>query len=665
MYSAHPSFKALSSYALRATSVAVLLALAACGGDDDDDRVPDVDTPIVEAPYVIPSPPAGLGYAETAPLQNAPAFVDFAATNQRGDPRYATLETNAGVRVLGGFLDIWEPRSRLVDAGVNANAANGFPAIVASDWTGTPGDATDGKIKNQAVHNENIDYVVRVTAKRTPEQAIAAYLDDRRGKNYSVTDGLGPLTAAWRAAARQTTSITDVPANATTVKYDDTGNNTGVSGAANPEFGKVIAFVQSMGENASTEPGKRFYKYARPWRWSNSVQVVPALEPAKSSTAATDGGFPSGHTAESVRNAIGMAYLVPERFQELVARGVELGESRIIAGMHSPLDVISGRMLGQASAVGNIYATDEGTRAVAVAQARQTLMTAVGAASPEQFITLARSTDARVDRFADHSVNQAEYRHRLTFDFTPIADTTRPAVVPKGAEVILETRLPYLNSEQRRVVLKTTALPSGYPILDDAEGYGRLNLFAAADGYGAFNGDVDVTLDASRGGFHAQDAWRNDIAGAGKLTKNGSGTLSLTGNNTYSGGTLVAAGTLRAASANALGAGAVFVGAGTLATAADQPVEVKGTFTQIGAGVLAVTLGDNNAGQLAASADAALSGQLTVDFAAGYTPRVGDTFSVLRARKVHGVFDGITVTGFKATPVYGPDSVQVRLDAVS
>jgi hypothetical protein len=28
------------------------------------------------------------------------------------------------------------------------------------------------------------------------------------------------------------------------------------------------------------------------------------------------------------------------------------------------------------------------------------------------------------------------------------------------------------------VVLKTTALASGYPVMDDAEGWGRLNLFA-------------------------------------------------------------------------------------------------------------------------------------------------------------------------------------------
>lgn len=35
------------------------------------------------------------------------------------------------------------------------------------------------------------------------------------------------------------------------------------------------------------------------------------------------------------------------------------------------------------------------------------------------------------------------------------------------------------------------------------------------------------------------DVWRNDIAGHGRLTKEGIGTLVLTGENTYSGPTLV------------------------------------------------------------------------------------------------------------------------------
>jgi autotransporter-associated beta strand protein len=643
----------LSAGGLRATALAALLALSACGGGGGDN-----------APYAVPSAPAGLGYADTAPAPQALAFVDLAATNQRGDARYATLDTNAGVRVLSRFLEVWEPSTRLVDAGATAPARDGFPAVAASAWRGIPGDATDGTVKNAAVHRENIDYVVRATAARTAAQERAAYLDDRRGKNYSTTDGLGPLTDAWRRAARQTTTITGMPADAATVAYDDGGNNTGVAGDANPEFGRAIAFVQSMGNNASTEPAKRFYKYARPWRWSSGVRVVPALESAKSGAPATDGGFPSGHSAEAVRNAVGMAYLVPERFQEMLARGLELGENRIVAGMHSPLDVIGGRILGQASAIGNIAATAPEARAAAREQAQKTLMAAVGAGTPEQFLAYAHAQTTAQDRFADAATNRTEYRRRSVFGFGQAGDATRPAVVPKGAEVVLETRLPYLSDAQRRVVLKSTALPSGYPVLDDAEGYGRLNLLAAGDGYGSFQGDVAVTMDAQRGGFHARDTWRNDIAGAGKLTKQGSGSLALAGANAYTGGTEVAAGTLQAASASALGRGPVYIGGGTLATWADSALRLGGSYTQTAAGTWNARIGANGAGQVAADGTAALAGTLTISFAQGYVPKAGDTVTVMTAGRVVGRFDTVSASGFKAVPIYGSDRVQVQLVAL-
>lgn len=663
MHAQSPFSRPLPVHALRLTTLAVMMALSACGsGSDDDDD--DVSS---GGDYVVPAAPTGLGYEDSAPLPSGiQYFVDTATTNMRGDACHATIETNAGVRVLQGFLKVWEPSTRLVDAGVSAEAGNGCTGFDASDWSGIPRDTTDGSITDAAVHAENIAFSARTTQNRTAAQELGAYLDDRRGKNYSVTDGMGPLTDYWRAAAQQTSTFagaTSIPAEAYTAKQDESGNNTGVAGDANPLFGTVITFVQSMGADASTEPGKRFYKYGRPWRWSSDVIVAPSLEMAKSSTPATDGGYPSGHTAEAVRNAIAMAYVVPERFQEMIARSMELGYNRIMAGMHSPLDVTGGRILGTASAVANIYNSDSGVRLAAFTQAHDTLQAAVGASSPEAFYDFAHSQDVSKDRFADHAANAETYRYRLTWDFERNSDADRDAVVPKGAEVVLETRQPYLTADQRRVVLKTTALPAGYPVLDDEEGYGRLNLFAAADGYAAFDGDVTVTMDASQGGFNAMDSWRNDITGEGKLTKEGTGTLALAGANEYSGGSEVSQGILRADSESALGAGAVYIDGGTLEVNAEDAVQVKSTYTQLSNGTLSVNLGNDDAGQLTVAGVAALAGTLQVQFAEGYTPAVGQTLTVLNAKGLHGQFDSVSVEGFKATVTYGASSVQVHLDS--
>ncbi|WP_377161898.1 phosphatase PAP2 family protein [Roseateles sp. UC29_93] len=634
------------------------LLLGACSSSDDDEQ----DTPLV-----VPAAPKGLGTTDTAAVQDeakTPPFVDTIATNQRGDARYATLQTNAGVRVVAGFLDIWQPSTQLVDAGSSAPARDGFAAVAASTWSGIPGDATDGKVLNAAVHAANVQYVVDATGRRTAAQELAAYLDDRRGKGYSVSDGMGPLTSAWRTLSEQTTTITGIAPDATTVLYNDQGNDIGNAGAANSHgFGAAIDLVNAIGANASTEPAKRFYKYARPWRWSASVKVVPALEPAKSATPTTDGGFVSGHTAEGVRKALAMAYLVPERYQEMVTRALVLGENRILAGMHSPLDVVGGRIQGVAAAAANLVNDPNKTnRQAAYDQARTSLMAAVGAKDAAALQAYAHSLPAAQDAYADYATNKATVQRLMTFGLSPIGATTQGAVVPKGAEVLLETRLPYLSADQRRVVLKTTALSSGYPVMDDAEGWGRLNLFAAADGYAAFDGDVGVTMDAAKGGFQALDVWRNDIRGAGKLTKLGSGTLALAGGNSYSGGTQVSAGVLRADSAKALGTGDVYVDTGTLTTQAPVPVAVT-NYTQLATGTLELHLGASNAGSLAAQGKVVIAGgTLAVKFQSGTTPRSGDTFTVIQAAALQGRFDKVVVDGFAATPTYTATGLQIRIN---
>ena len=78
---------------------------------------------------------------------------------------------------------------------------------------------------------------------------------------------------------------------------------------------------------------------------------------------------------------------------------------------------------------------------------------------------LLTETGTAEDRFTDYEKNKAQFTERLTYGFDQIASTTEPMVVPKGAEVLLETRQPYLTDEQRRAVLATTGISSGYPVL--------------------------------------------------------------------------------------------------------------------------------------------------------------------------------------------------------
>jgi autotransporter-associated beta strand protein len=635
--------------------LSTVLTLSACGSGNDL----SASTPTV------PAPPADPGFVDSASIPPVPAFVDNVASNQRNDAHYATLDTNAGVRIVERFLDLYQPSTLIVDAGASAPAVDGFPAVVASTCSGLINSGTPcGTVLNAAVLGQNTQFVVTETTTRTQAQADAAYYDDRRNKGYSVTDGMGPLTTAWRSLAQQTTTITSIPADATTVLYNDGGNNLGVGSSSNGTFGTVVDFISAMSTNGSTEPAKRFYKYPRPFRWSSSVVVAPTLVPAESTTPATDGGFISGHTAEAMRDSMAMAYVVPQRFQEMMSRAMELGENRIIAGMHSPLDVTGGRMQGLAVVAANLYNTSNASlKAAAFAQAQSALMTQTGTTS-STFNTFAHSGTSTTDRFADYTTNQASYLRRMTFGFAQIEATDAAPVVPKGAETLLETRFPYLSAAQRRVVLKTTELPSGYPVMDDAEGWGRLNMFAAADGYGAFNGNVVVSMDATQGGFNAADTWRNPISGSGKLTLQGTGTLKLAGANTYSGGSQISGGTLEADSVAAFGTGDVYLGAGTVAINAPGVVSITGKYTQLADTTLELNIGANGQGTMKVGAQTTVvGGTLHVKFASGYTPKVGDTISLIVGNGSNVKFSTVSVDGFKATPVYSSSGVSVHLDS--
>ncbi len=503
-------------------------------------------------------------------------YVDVYTNNSSSN---MTPEINPSIGVLSGFLKLWTP---------------------GTEWN-------NGTILDEAILNENIDKAAEITNTRTQKEEDRAYLDDRRNQNYSMISGLGVYAENFIKGANAGTTISDtIPADATTVKYEDGGNSSGVWADETSSLGSIVKFVNTVrNSSASTSSAKAFFKYMRPFRWSEDVSIVSTLIPCKSSDPSNDGGFPSGHTNAAYLAALSLAYAVPERYQEMLTRASELGNNRIVAGMHSPLDVIGGRIMATAVMASMLNdPTNAELKKAAYEQAQNVLLTQTGTST---------------DQYSDYKTNLKNYTYRLTYGFEQTGDTTKAMVVPKGAEALLETRLPYLDATQRRWVLYSTGLPSGYPVLDDAEGWGRLNLFAAANGYGAFDNDVTVTMDASQGGYHALDYWKNDISGSGALTKKGTGTLILSGNNTYTGGTVLEEGSLKAASGTAFGQGDVINSSGTIMEDASEGLTIDGDYTQMEEGTLELNIGSeedivNITGQ------ASFDGTLVINFINDYVP---------------------------------------------
>ncbi|GAA2252238.1 hypothetical protein GCM10010104_56340 [Streptomyces indiaensis] len=436
------------------------------------------------------------------------------------------------------------------------------------------------------------------------------------------------------------------------------------------------------GNWASGNPAKLAYQYPRPWRmnedsevvdtgrtdefgfpvYESKVVVAPQLLRQRGDKPAEDGGFPSGHTNALHLASLAYAYAVPERFQELVTRALELAHTRIVAGMHSPVDVLGGRIMATALAAATLAdPANAGLKQAARAQALAYFTRQTGT-TPDSLYAYAHSADTGTDPYADRDANARAVRPRLTY-ILPRRGRNDPLTVPKGAEVLLETRLPYLSADQRREVLRTTALPSGYVLLDGFEQWGRLNLFAAADGYGAFERDVTVTLDATAGGFHGADSWRNDIQGDGGLTKRGSGTLTLTGHNGYHGGTTLEGGTLVAASPRALGEGDVRVSGGTLR--ADRVLRVRGSYVQEGDSTLDLLLRGDHGPALMVGRRVLLGrgSVLSLRLDAARPPVSGTTVPVLSASQVRGRFDRVELDSraLRAVALYAADGLSVRL----
>ncbi|OLU26258.1 autotransporter outer membrane beta-barrel domain-containing protein [Pseudomonas sp. PA15(2017)] len=119
----------------------------------------------------------------------------------------------------------------------------------------------------------------------------------------------------------------------------------------------------------------------------------------------------------------------------------------------------------------------------------------------------------------------------LFYGIRPDSGTSFAAPLVSASVALLAERFPYMSMPQIRMTMLSTATDLGEPGVDEEFGWGLLNLADAVHGPALLFGDQRVVMDAALGGWHASDTWSNDITGGGVLSKAGSGSLQLLGNN--------------------------------------------------------------------------------------------------------------------------------------
>ncbi len=286
--------------------------------------------------------------------------------------------------------------------------------------------------------------------------------------------------------------------------------------------GHTDVFGQSYGRPAGSL-GANAYGDSRPFQTEPSISLIVGLdyfsEPSDNGffnrrPMVNSPSYPSGHTTYGYTGALVLALLLPERYQEMVVRGAEYGNDRILVGAHYAMDVLGGRtlalydmahLLANDPAYVGIVVNGGGGPAIAnfrdaIAAARAEMTPAMESACGK---TVADCAHEDIGRFSNPATNEAFYASTQTYNL--------PVVYPKLAKVrenvgevapeagyLLTVAFPTITLAEANQILTDTEGPGG-GFLDDGGSFGiysRINLYAAA-GKAA---DLASHQKASRGG---------------------------------------------------------------------------------------------------------------------------------------------------------------------
>ena len=413
-----------------------------------------------------------------------------------------------------------------------SNTADGRAALAANF-------AVTGGIQNGAIRQPTL-----LPFAEQQQQALRdAFITD--GNLAELADGLGAtLGAAYQARAHyldraQFTSVSEAVkdvfayANSTSGADSNAAKYFFANGTTNgkiPVSDEALAIFKSVGGapdpfglaygRPAGSPGADLYGNSRPFQ--TEPRTLPIIGPDYFNVPADNEvynrgpimnlvnspSFPSGHTTYGYMGSLVLAVLVPERYQEMVARAAEYGNDRILVGAHYAMDVLGGRTLAAYDLahllandpaymnrplrnVATMTATSDaqvpetiGDFRAAVERARADLDKALEAACGDTVAGCARQDNGR---FNAPAMNEAFYASTQTYGL-PV---THPETANKVEDVaalapeagyLLTAAFPKLSLVEANRILTETEGPGG-GFLDDGSAFGvysRLNLYEAA-----------------------------------------------------------------------------------------------------------------------------------------------------------------------------------------
>ncbi len=111
-----------------------------------------------------------------------------------------------------------------------------------------------------------------------------------------------------------------------------------------PEIQKLISKMTEDAGDLATRAAKEHYMRVRPFAFYG----VSTCNTKEQKTLSKNGSYPSGHTTIGWAVSLILAEINPYRQNEILKRGFEIGQSRVICGYHWQSDVDAARVVASA-----------------------------------------------------------------------------------------------------------------------------------------------------------------------------------------------------------------------------------------------------------------------------------------------------------------------------